>query len=91
MWVRRGPDLVWQELSAAIAVFDPSTGETHFLTELPALVLKAMDATAASEAELIRRIAGPVALEDHSLQSVHAALNQLERAELIEHVEAQAE
>ena len=88
MWARRGPDLVWEGLSAATAVFDPSSGETHFLTELPALVLRAISAAAGSEAELIRRMAGPVELGEPSTQLVHAALNQLERAGLIEYIEA---
>jgi PqqD family protein of HPr-rel-A system len=91
MWSRRGADLVWESLPATHAVFDPDTGETHFLTELPALVLQAISPVPASAAELVQRLAGNVQLDEDSAESVHSAVYQLEQAGLIEFREHQAE
>ncbi len=47
-----------------VPVFDPATGETHFLTELPALLLEAIGPSPATALELVERLAGPVDLDD---------------------------
>ena len=65
-------------------MFDPATGETHFLSDLPALLLAAVDAEPAEVATLIDRIAGPVTLDGQAQAQVVAALIFLESAELVE-------
>lgn len=85
-WVRRGPQLVWEELSTAVAVFDSSTGETHFLNELPALLLPAINDEPASQAALVNRLAGPLDLDGAAEAQVFEALMYLKRAELVESV-----
>ena len=65
-------------------MFDPATGETHFLSDLPALLLAAVDGQPPDVAPLIERVAGPVSLDGHAEAQVAAALIYLESAELVE-------
>jgi PqqD family protein of HPr-rel-A system len=65
-------------------VFDPATGETHFLTELPLLLLEAVDKLPSATDSLINTLAGPVKLEQDAADKILAALRLLEDAELIE-------
>lgn len=83
-WRRCGPDLAWGDDSEPRAVFDPATGETHFLTQLPALLLEEIGQTPTPAAELIERLAGPVDLDSDAAARVTAALRELEGAGLIE-------
>lgn len=83
-WYRRGANILWEPLSDAQAVFDPDTGETHFLTELPALMLMAVGPNPAHAAELLQKITGPIELDETSTEAVYAALRQLEFAGLVE-------
>jgi len=84
LWVRSGPPAVCRSLGRDTAVFDSATGETHLLTELPALVLSVMDKQAVSVADLIERIAGPVQLATGDENRIVEALSYLESAELVE-------
>lgn len=83
-WRRLGPELVWDGEPGDGPVFDPLSGETHFLSQLPALILTVIDARWCSAAQLLERLAGPVALDDQAEARLLAALDSLERAELVE-------
>lgn len=83
-WYRNGPDLIWERGLGDSIVFDPRCGETHFLSDLPALILSVIDSTPASAEQLIDRFAGPVALDSDAQSQVLAALVFLEGAELVE-------
>lgn len=65
-------------------MFDPASGETHFLSDLPALLLGQVDESWCDTMTLIERIAGPVALDTEDQSKVLAALHFLEGAELVE-------
>jgi hypothetical protein len=84
VWRRLGPALVWGHGPGLGPVFDPATGETHFLSELPALIATIVDGTWASPVELITRYAGPVQLDAAAEAQFLAALASLERAEIVE-------
>jgi PqqD family protein of HPr-rel-A system len=84
VWRRLGPALVWDREPGHGAVFDPATGETHFLSELPALIATTLDDTWASHIELVSRYAGTVELDAAAEAQFVAALTSLERAELVE-------
>jgi len=77
-------DCLFEEFPDDVVVFDPSTGETHFVTQLPALILAELDTTPRSVAELIERLAGPVELGETEEQQILDALSRLEAAELVE-------
>lgn len=83
-WFRSGPDLVWERGLAEGIVFDPVSGETHFLSDLPALILSVIDEMPASYTELVERFAGPVDLDGGAQSQIVAALLFLEGAELVE-------
>jgi PqqD family protein of HPr-rel-A system len=68
-------------------VFDPATGETHFLNALPLLLLEAMAESPSTAENLIDALAGPVELNDDAAQRITAALHLLEDAELVESVQ----
>lgn len=84
LWFRRDPGLVWEPDIGPGLVFDPASGETHFLSELPALILSTIDDSPATYAELVERFAGPVDLHHQATAQIIAALISLEGAELIE-------
>jgi elongation factor P--beta-lysine ligase len=65
-------------------VFDPSTGETHFLSELPALLLKYIDANPVTVSEMFDRIAGSDSLDAEKANLIEESLTALVRAELVE-------
>lgn len=83
-WCRRAPDLRWGDSSVDGVVFDPDTGETHFLSELPRLLLTVVTSAPVSHAELVERLAGQAELDSQAEAQVITALVFLERAELIE-------
>ena len=84
LWFRDGPDLVWQDVPDSGALFDPATGETHFLSELPEVMLCVIDRTPASYSSLVERLGGPNGLDKQAELKIVAALRFLEGAELIE-------
>lgn len=84
LWFRNGPDLIWEQGLTHGVVFDPASGETHFLSDLPALILSVIDALPASYTELVERFAGPVDLDGQANTQIVAALLFLEGAELVE-------
>ena len=91
---------VWRRIGPAVSkipqldptpVFDPATGETHFLSPLPALLLGAIDGQWAFYNEIVDRIAGPVDYDGQAETQIITALMFLERAELVESQAAPAE
>lgn len=76
--------MAWDGEPGASAVFDPQSGETHFLAELPALIAATVDADWASADELVARYAGQVDLDDAAKAQILAALASLEAAEIVE-------
>lgn len=83
-WVRSGPPAIYEQIPDKTAVFDPETGETHYVSELPALLLSCVVAEPASHEMLISRLAGPVELDKKAVSQVLATLLYLEAAELVE-------
>ena len=83
-WFRIGPDVVWQHVGAAGAVFDPATGETFFLNELPALILSAVDSVPASFSQLVDRLGGQDGIDEAVQTQIFSALTYLESAALLE-------
>jgi len=84
LWFRDAPALAVGESPLDGVVFDPATGETHFLNELPALLLSSIDGTPRPIAALVERIAGPTELDAEARTQIIGALVSLERAELVE-------
>lgn len=83
-WFRRGAPLVWERGVGEGVVFDPVSGETHFLSDLPSLLLSAIDEQPSTLAELVERFAGPVDLDPTAQSQIVSALLFLEGAELVE-------
>ena len=83
VWFRDGSELLWESHADTAAVFDPDTGETHFLTDLPAMALAQINDTPVTLSGLIKRLDGPDDLPADARQKIHAALLSLERVELI--------
>lgn len=79
-----GPERSYDEHTTIL--FDPSSGETHFLSPLPTLVLSHLSAEYLPFPELIEALAGepPEDLGDDALTAIAATLDFLEGAELVE-------
>jgi len=84
LWIREGPDVVWEGVAGEGPVFDPASGETHFLNDLPVLLLLAIDNRPVSCSTLMARFAGPMQLDEQGQAQILAALVYLEGAELVE-------
>ncbi len=84
LWRLQATTTLSEQIDNSLVVFDPTTGETHFLADLPALVLAELDDKPRSIRELIERLAGPVELGHVAEQQILTALTQLEAAELVE-------
>ena len=83
-WTRKGAPLCWEETrSGSAVVFDPETGATHFLSDLPTILLKQVGDDPADLAGLIDRIDGPSELAPDEKQRILSTLVTLEQAELI--------
>lgn len=87
-WRRCGPPATRARGFDPAPIFDPGTGQTLFLNDLPALLLEAVDATPKSMTTLLADLAGAVELDDEAAVLVSAALIQLEQAELVESLAA---
>lgn len=84
VWQRTGPVVQSEQVGEHYAVFDPGTGETHFLSELPVLLLSLLDSTPRAELELVGRLTAGHDLDVDLSVPVRTALVSLVRAELIE-------
>lgn len=83
-WRRGGPAPFTEEFGSVCAVFDPASGETHFLTELPSLLLSVIDDRAATLDTLVERLAGATALDPQARIQLLSAMEYLVAAELVE-------
>lgn len=83
-WNLRGSPFVWEKLPHAYALFDPHTGETHLVNDLPFLIVSKLDRRPRTFAEIADSVAGPLALDSSSIEKISAALAFLERAEIVE-------
>ena len=84
-WFRCGPDLVFGDEDTLTPVFDPATAETHFLNDLPLLLLSAIGSEPRGFDALVADLAGDD-IDDHARGRLYATLLQLEQAELVESV-----
>lgn len=84
LWSRCGPEVVWASTPEYGVVFDPTTGSTHFLSELPALLLSTITDTPESSLNLLERLVGPITVDRKEIAKITAALSYLEAAELVE-------
>ncbi len=85
-WRESDQPLVWSDSDQFFAVFDPVSGETHLLNELPAMLLQQVDAQPRTAAELLATILGEEAGEiaPQQIDQIIATLKFLAEAELIE-------
>lgn len=65
-------------------MFDPQSGETHFVSDLPFLVLSVLDQTPRTPDEIARLLSGPDALDSSSLEKIRSTLVYLAQAEIVE-------
>lgn len=80
LWYRTGPALLIDELGAA---FDPLTGETHMLADLPLLLAESVSSRPSPKQALVDRLAGELELDEAGWQRIDLALLQLESAGII--------
>ena len=83
VWYRKGTPLHQETHAQSAVIFDPDTGETHFLSDLPSIVLHKIDDFPATLSVLIGRLDGPENLEPEAREQILTALMYLERAELV--------
>jgi PqqD family protein of HPr-rel-A system len=84
-WFRRSPSPIRANGFALRPVFDPLSGETHFLSDLPDLVLDVIDTHPRPLDEIITRLTDGEPLDDEGIAgNVAKALAYLEQAELVE-------
>lgn len=85
-WRENSRPLVWSDSDEFVAVFDPASGETHLLSELPALLLQHVDHQPRTAAELFAVIAGDDVGEipPQQVDQFIATLKFLAEAELVE-------
>lgn len=80
---RRGKPLVWQRGWGMAIVFDPDSGQTHFLSELPALLLEHLGESPQTIDQIAASIDAPADLRDDAREQIRRALVLLEDKELI--------
>jgi len=86
-WRDAHQPLVWSESPEIGAVFDPVSGETHLINDLPALVLRHIRERPLTALQLFEEIAGEPFVETRdraALEQIVAALKFLATAELVE-------
>lgn len=86
-WARRGSPLLNLDFPPYVVCFDPCTGETHFLNELPALILSVVNREPATLHCLVERIAGPEVAGELVQRQFSAALDFLVAANLVESID----
>ena len=93
LWSLVNPDsLTWAVWDQHNALFHGETGETHLLSELPALLLRALADAALSEQALCALAAREcdTRSDEPWRQKIHAILLNLEQLELVEQRETAA-
>ena len=84
LWYRDAPRYLQETFDGVHAIFDPATGETHFLAELPAIILTAVDNHPVTPEALLDRLMGSDDAGRAMDQQVSATLQFLAAAELVE-------
>jgi len=87
LWRRdASTSVVWSTSPEIDAVFDPISGETHILSELPALVLRHIGTEPATAQQVFEEMSGAAFAEQDqaALDQIVAALKFLANAELVE-------
>ncbi|MCP5317461.1 MAG: HPr-rel-A system PqqD family peptide chaperone [Chromatiaceae bacterium] len=84
MWFCRHKSFVYDRLPKGDAVFDPLTGETHFLSVLPAMVLEAVNEAPQTTERIAHSLGDPADFDAAAMKKVADALRYLERAEIVE-------
>jgi PqqD family protein of HPr-rel-A system len=87
MWSREGPAIAYQTVSEVTVAYDPATGETHFLSDLPAMVLEIVSTSPSTEHEILRALSAPLDPSQELLDRLQSALKQLKQAGLIDWVD----
>ena len=72
------------QLGDAIAVFNPLTGDTYFLNELPLLLLELLAASPLSVDGLIARLTNDLSSDAVEHARIQLALEFLQRCELVQ-------
>lgn len=83
-WYRKCKPLTSNSLWEMTIIFDPETGETHFLSDLPALLLEHIDQSPQTLKQLAGSIDALDDLSDEARKQIRRALDLLEANELIE-------
>lgn len=83
-WLRPGPSVVLADEYAEVPVFDPVTGETHFLNDLPLMLLSEIGPQPRAFDPLLEGLGEDGDLDDHAKARIQGALLFLEQAGLIE-------
>lgn len=82
-WCRLGEDACIEQFERAI-VFDPQTGDTHFLSDLPLMLLSAVYSTPQDIKELTAHLDSDLDLDNGSRVKILEALYQMEQVGLLE-------
>ena len=90
-WRDQKYELSWVDTDDFCAVFDPATGETHFLNPLPALLLQYLDQQPRNILQLLETASGGDVFTTDSVEAQKAfvALESLHLAELVESTTSQ--
>lgn len=87
-FVPRPGALKWRAWDASFVVFDPASGDTHFLNGLAGAVLKLLESGPASFEDVIRALEnasdGPIDIDLH--EDIRALIDKLDGVGLIERV-----
>lgn len=86
LWARTAGLLHCVELDGIDAVFDPLTGETFFLNELPTLLLELLAERPHSIDEILSRLQSGQPLGVQERERVQMALEFLEQSELVQSI-----
>jgi PqqD family protein of HPr-rel-A system len=89
-WRRQAPAVCGSPGYKLTPVYDPISGETHFLNELPSLLLEVIDERPRRVDELVALLNDGEPLDADAKKNIEFALTYLEQAELAESAPCQA-
>jgi PqqD family protein of HPr-rel-A system len=84
VYCRTNRAVVWDRSWDLSIIFDPDSGQTHFLSELPALLLDNIHESPQTIEQLTASIDAPEDLTEEAQEQIRRALSLLEAKELIE-------
>jgi PqqD family protein of HPr-rel-A system len=91
-WARRNTyELLWRAWSQNYSVFNPETGETHLVSELPAAVLRLIAQEPRPLPHIAAKLAGICGVEMTTAweRKIVGVLTNLEQIELVEQIHAE--